>query len=186
MTWHDMIPCGNNKEFQRSWEVLKSSHNVSVQKHVRDSRRTGCPDVFHTSRWRAHMWKRVTWILDTVRLKFKLKFKCVQSTVRTSKRRKVTMIYFEYKYWVHMYVRESTARSLFYIQRHVPRIDGTEFKFTCVQWKNCTFVLEKAQEKFEVCLCGLVQQRQLHIEVKILLNMYKCWIHSKLISNLKI
>ena len=89
--------------------------------------------MYHTSRSRAHVWEHATWILDTMRLKFKLNFKCVQSTVRTSKRRKVTMIYFEYKYWVHMYVRESTARSLFYIQRHVPRIDGTEFKFTYVR-----------------------------------------------------
>ena len=79
------------------------------------------------------------------------------------------MTYFEYKSWVHMYVRESTARSLFYIQRHVPRIDGTEFKFSCVRTieKTFTFVLEKAQENFEVCLCDLVHQRQLQIEVKV-------------------
>ena len=51
----------------------------------------------------------------------------------------------------------------------MPRIDGTEFKFTYVRTmekKTYTFVLEKVQEKFEVCLCDLVQQRQLHIEVK--------------------
>ena len=84
-----MIPCGNNKEFQRSWKPLHSSHNVSKPKRVRDSRRTRCPDVFHTSRSCAHVWEHETWILDMVRLKFKLKFKCVQSTVRTSKCRKV-------------------------------------------------------------------------------------------------
>jgi hypothetical protein len=53
VTWDDS---GNNKEFQRSWETLKSSHNVSKPKRVRDSRRTRCPVVFHTSRWRAHVW----------------------------------------------------------------------------------------------------------------------------------
>ena len=37
-----------------------------------------------------------------MRFKFKLKFKCVQSTVRTLKCRKVTMKSSEYKSWVHI------------------------------------------------------------------------------------
>ena len=86
-----MIPCGNNKEFQRSWEPFQSSHNVLTPKRVRDSRRTSWPDVFHVSGSRAHVWEHETWILDTVRLKFRLNFKCVQSTVRTSKCQKVTL-----------------------------------------------------------------------------------------------
>ena len=68
-----------------------------------------------------------------------------------------------------MYVRESTARSLFYIQRHVPRMMGQSSSLrTYVQWKKNLHIreLEKVQEKFEVCLCDLVQQRHLHIEVK--------------------